>query len=128
MRDHINYLKKNNVQKSIGEGKHRLLPYEVEEYLVQGIILAGELGWPFRRQQIREVVGIYCQKMKIPNRFEPDGLPGKDWMDGFIRRNCDKIAPRVAEVLTKARASGLTREILNAFYDKFEKKLDEYIV
>jgi hypothetical protein len=108
----------------IGAGAPTALPESVESYLVEGIILAAELGWPLNRNDIKNVVSSYCMLMKLSDTFK-SGTPGDDWMSAFQGRWKAKLSVRAAETLTKPRAAGLTREVLDMFYERFENKLDE---
>ena len=120
--DHIN-ANKNGLKMNIGAGRNTFVPHPVEEYLVDGIITASELGWPLNRNHIRSAVREYCLKMQVIT--EDSNFPGKDWMTSFKARWIHRISKRSAEILTKSRAIGLTVEIRNLFYNALEEKLDE---
>ena len=82
--DHINAAK-NNKDRKVGSGRITVLPLEIEEYLVDGIIQAAEIGWPLNRTDIKSTVREYCIKMKIISP-DNDSFPGKDWIINFRRR------------------------------------------
>lgn len=109
--------------KKIGPGTSTTIPESMESYLVNGIVLAAELGWPLNRDDIKHVVCSYCMLRRI-NKFS-NGNPGKDWMSAFHQRWRGQLSVRAAETLTKPRAAGLTREVLDMFYVRFEEKLLE---
>lgn len=109
--------------KKIGAGVPTAIPESMEKYLVDGVILSAELGWPLNRCDIKHVIKTYCMKMKV-DAFK-NAEPGDDWMAAFQKRWKSQLSVRAAETLTKSRASGLTREVLDLFYDGFERKLDE---
>ena len=81
--DHINS-EKSGRKRKIGSGCVTKLNPDLEEYLVEGIITASQLGWPLNRNDIRSTVREYCLKMKA---ITPDSsFPAKDWMTAFKRR------------------------------------------
>jgi hypothetical protein len=95
-----------------------------EQYLVSALIHAGELGWPFSKNMVKDVVQTFVRQRGLKTRFKND-RPGDDWYWSFMNRNRKDLSTRKPEVVTIARAKGLTSEVVNLFFDLAERKADE---
>lgn len=51
--------------------------------------------------------------------------PGKDWSQAFERRWAAQLGKRKPELLTKARAQGLSREVVDLFFEQYQAILTE---
>eukprot|EP00116_Pleurobrachia_bachei_P003132 sb/3463394/ len=105
-------------------GRNPALKLADEQYLVSAIIYAGELGWPFSKNMVLDVVQSFSNFRGIDTQFK-DNRPGEFWYYKFLKRHKLDISLRRPEVVTKARAKGLTSDIVTQFFDLAEKKAEE---
>lgn len=54
--------------------------------LVQLILQYNYCGFPLAPQEVRQIVGEYCEKKKIKQVKLDDGSIGKGWMRYFMKR------------------------------------------
>ena len=96
-------------------GRKRALSDDEEEQIVVALEYAGMCGMGLDRYDIAEIVKSYVDMIGRETPFK-DNKPGKDWMMSFVKRHKDRIRPRKAELLTKARNENLSEEIVNEYY------------
>ena len=115
-------LKEGNYTKKPG---HKFaLTEEDELYLIEGLAIAGEYGFPLKREDVADIVEKFVKTRNIKTNFKND-RPGKDWLISFFKRYSHLITEKSGEILTKARAKSLTPEILDTFFTIFQNKVEE---
>ncbi|XP_018365006.1 PREDICTED: uncharacterized protein LOC108762485 [Trachymyrmex cornetzi] len=83
-------------------------------------------GFPVDRKKVRQLAFQFAETLKIKHHFNRDSeMAGKDWLYSFLRRN-PSITIRKAEGLSVARATSLSRKIVQQFYDLLEKEVTEH--
>lgn len=107
-----------------GSGGRTVLSAEEESTIVTALEFLSSCGYPQGRQDVKRMVYSYINSIGRKTPFN-DGLPGDDWMLLFERRHSDSLKRRKPETLTVARATALTEEVVNTFFDMYEKKLKE---
>lgn len=70
--------------------------------------------------QVRKAAFVYAERRNISNPWGTSKQAGADWFAGFMKRNPD-ISLRKPEGLSKARASGLTKEAVEGFYHIYSR-------
>ena len=88
LNDHINSRRNNGVL-TIGSGRPRMFSTDTEKYLIDGIILAEEQGWPLNRNVIKDVKSYAIKR----NLTSPQNsvFPSRDWIFNFKTRWNHKI-------------------------------------
>jgi len=75
---------------------------------------------------VRALAYEFAESQRIPHHFDHEKrMAGPDWLKSFLRRNTD-LSIRKAETLSLARARGLTRSTVDAFYDLLESEITKY--
>ena len=113
----------NSPPQRVGSGRSTTLTDEEELEIVAAVKFMAKCGLPVDRRDIQSIVQNYMRTVGRPNPFLND-KPGIDWLQGFEKRHPD-LSRRKSELLTTARARGLSPEVVSAFFDKYEKLLDD---
>ncbi|XP_017302856.1 uncharacterized protein LOC108253432 [Diaphorina citri] len=71
-----------------------------------------------------EMVKTYVQSKGMKSPFNND-TPGYDFMIGFEKRWSEQLTRRKPELLTKARAEGLTQFVVDEFFNMYETILKD---
>ena len=77
----------------------------------------------FRTSASKEYGTIFCLSANMKTPF-PNGRPGLDWMRLFEGQHTNLVTKRKPELLTLARAEGLSENTVNCFYDLYEPVAD----
>ena len=101
--------------KRVGSGRLPLLTSDEERLIARTLCYLAESGFPWDRSDLISMVKCFIQKTGRPNPFK-DNWPGEDWIIGFEKRWRGELSKRKPELLTKARAEGLTESVANAFF------------
>ena len=110
----------NSTPKRLGAGRPPVLNVETEKLLVQALLFTADCGLPLNRNNVKNMVQSYVKATNIKTPFN-DGRPGPDWMLLFEHRHAVILTRRKPELLTLARAEGLTEKTVNCFFDLYEK-------
>lgn len=103
-------------------GQTNLTPVEEQE-ICSALKFVAKCGLPTDRHDVRNMVQNYIKSIGRKTSFV-DGSPGIEWVRGFEKRHPD-LTRRKSEILTTARAKGLSPEIINSFFDMYEKVINE---
>ena len=109
----------------LGSGNATVLAPAEENLLVEALNYLASCGFPQSRDNLKDMVQSYVLDMKKKTPFK-DGRPGKDWVLGFERRHVNNLRRRKREGLCIARAKGMSKNNVKAFYDLYEKQLKEH--
>jgi hypothetical protein len=102
------------VSQDASPGKETVLPLEVEIEIAEKIKEAGRMGFGITRAQLCMKVSRIALAMKIKTPFR-NGIPGKDWVDGFKKRHPD-VSLRTPTPLNSVRARMLNIEVTNKYF------------
>ena len=105
---------KGNFSDHFGSGRPKI-DDTVEKYLVQGVIYLGKIGWPLQAKDIATAMKIYLDSGNQVMRFAHN-TPGKDWVYDFMKRLKNELSMCMSKLVTIARAKGLKKETLEAFF------------
>ena len=92
------------------------LTIEQEQDLVNLIIALQEWGQLSMWNDIPTYASEYVDIMGLKSSFV-GGCPGKDWYYGFLKRWSNKLKLMHSGSLEKARAKGITLEIINEWFE-----------
>ena len=79
-------------------------------------------GFPLDHMDIRFLVKGYLDKRGVSIRRFQVNLPSKDWVNSFVRRNCDIVAHRIRQNIKPSGAS-LSPVIIEAYFSNLEKSI-----
>ncbi len=107
-------------------GRPTRLPITLELLLVS--ILQCLASWCFGLQffQIQDLIKGYLVKTNQTHLFPPYGEVGRKWFRCFLKRHGDQISRRKAQPLASNRASAISRECIQEFFDLLRRKYQEY--
>ena len=94
--------------KRLGSGRLTVLNEKEEKTIVKALIFTADCGLPLKRNHVKNMVQSYVRASKKKTPFNCD-KPGPDWMVLFERRHSVIVTRRTPELLTLARAEGLTQ-------------------
>ena len=107
------------LSKSITAGHPTVLMYDEEKEIVATCQAMQDLGFGLTREMVAQVVSDYLQSIGRPNPFHK-GVPGPDWWALFLKR-WPQLSERKPEHLSKKRAEGVTRAVVDEWIDTVEK-------
>ena len=107
----------------VGAGRSTVLTEEEEGLIARTIIYLARAGFPCDRRDLKDIVGSFASSMGRAAPWET--TPGKEWIRGFERRWSDVLRCRKPELLTKARAEGLSAEVINLFFEMYADLVHE---
>ena len=110
------------VEEGATPGKKPVLPVEVESAIADKIKEAGKMGFGITRAQLCFKVARLVSSMKLSTPFR-NGVPGKDWVDGFRRRHPD-VSLRTPTPLNNVRARMLNPEVTRRYFNALEETLN----
>ena len=103
------------VEVGISPGKQPVFSKDVEDRLAEKIKGAASMGMGLSRQQIIAKAAQLARTMKIKTPFK-NGIPGKDWVDGFLRRHPD-LSLRSPSPLSTVRCRMLNKVVTQKYFD-----------
>ena len=117
-------LAKNGKDFSVHLGRKPSLPLESETELAQLILDMEGRGFGLFRNDVRVLAYEYAVSNNLHHDFnEETKMAGRFWLQGFLKRH-PNIVPRKAEGLSKARASGMNRQVVGTYFDRLGAILD----
>ena len=112
---------KHSVQDFATQGRSTVLDAEEEAFMRDSLIIMSQWGYGMTKRDLREVVGEYLTSRPSTGRQTPwKEAPRYNWVQGFLSRHT-VIATRSAEALTKARARGMKRSVVGAWFELIQK-------
>lgn len=98
---------------------------ENEQRLVKHIKKLADCGFAPSRSDVRRLAFEFAEKLEIPHKFNREsGKAGYGWLKSFLERNPD-LSVRQSEGLSLARAQGMNRVDVAAFFALLERTLTE---
>lgn len=108
-----------------GSGRITELSCEEEKNIVEVLSFSAKCGFPFDNKDLQIFIKSYLDAKGRENGRFKDNLPGKDWLMSFGNRWKKELGKRKPELLTKARAEGLSAEVLDLFFEKYQQILED---
>ena len=106
-----------------GAGKPAVLTQVEEEELVCCCQVLQEMGFERTKENVTAIVTDYVSTNGRKNPFH-EKVPGKDWWISFLQR-WPKLVERKPQHLSKQRASSATPDIVEEYFKKAEKLMDD---
>ena len=112
-----------NKVKSGNVGRPIRLSVAEEKEIVEACIIFSEWGYGIGKKEVISIVADYCKSKKKPSIF-PNGVPGRRWWSGFLKRN-PQIAMRKPQSLQIARAKAGSPDVIDHWFFSILKPLLE---
>lgn len=107
-----------------GAGRGTVLSEQEERYIVDALIYIAKCGYPMDRKDLQYMIKSYVQSVGRETPFK-DYVPGQDFLVNFEKRWKEDLSRRKPELLTKARAEGLSNFVVDEFFKLYQNVLDE---
>lgn len=105
-------------------GGQTALSLEEEQMFVDRLKICGEWGYPIDTTTLRFLVKDFLDRRgKEVKRFK-DNLPGRDFVESFLKRHKDQLAVRMCQNIKRSRA-GVTPETINNYFDELTNELKD---
>jgi len=106
----------------IGAGAPTVLSPVEEKEIVVSLQVLQEIGFGLTKEIAGIVIRDYLKDQPHrPNPFSRDGLPGKDWWNGFLKRWQKSLSVRQPQHLSTHHAASATPEVMDAWFDRVGK-------
>lgn len=116
------HLKKGASMKA--QGGQTALTSEEEKLFVERIVICGDWGYPIDSTTLRLLVKDFLDRRgKVVKRFK-DNVPGRDFVESFLRRHRESLAVRMCQNIKRVRA-GVTTETIDFYFDRLEKEIKD---
>ncbi|CAG2249671.1 unnamed protein product [Mytilus edulis] len=102
-------------------GRPTVLSFEVERKIVEKIKNAAKQGFGITRRLLKVKIARLIRSNKISTPFK-NGIPGKDWLSGFLSRHQD-LSLRSPLALQTVRSKMLNPVKVNAYFRDLESFL-----
>lgn len=103
--------------KNVG-GQTILCPSE-EKCIVEAILYAPDWGFPFEKEDMKQIVKAYSNRWGQKRKHFKDNLHGEIWYTQFIHRHSDQLKNRLGENIKRSLAAE-SRTIIHEFFDNLE--------
>ncbi|XP_054706657.1 tigger transposable element-derived protein 6-like [Uloborus diversus] len=104
-------------------GPQASLGKENEKRLASYVKRLANAGFPLDRSTIRSLAYQFAEKLGIQHKFPKEKEKAdQHWLTSFLERNKD-VSVRQAEGLSVARAQGMNREEVGAFFKLLEEEM-----
>ncbi|XP_060854929.1 uncharacterized protein LOC132932560 [Metopolophium dirhodum] len=112
-------INKKNVNKH--GGQNVLTPLE-EKCIVDAILYASDWGFPFEKDDVKNLVKSYLDRAGKNLKPFKNNLPGEVWYKNFIQRHSKALKIRLGENIKRSRAA-VSRTVINEYYNNLEISL-----
>jgi hypothetical protein len=93
-----------------------------EKELFEQTVLLSELFYGVTTTQLRKFAFSYAEKMNLNHSFnKEDRLAGKDWLEGFLKRN-----PGIPLRRSRKNRSTVDEKEVKMFFDNLEGAMERY--
>lgn len=86
-----------------------------ERHLVDVIKASAEYGSPMTCLEVRMLVKNYLNKKGTQSPIFQDNLPGKEWVENFLRRNSANLSKRYCQNIKRSRGQTTEEDIVDYF-------------
>ena len=119
-------LKKNKLDIPAKLGRNAVFTKEQEENLVAHLIKLSKMFYGLTGWQLRRLAFESAERLKINHPFNKETrLAGKDWMEGFLRRN-GNLSFRKAEATSLNRIKGFNKDEVSIFFQNLQTVLTKH--
>lgn len=106
-------------------GRKTVLGNEIEEELVQYILVMEAKYYGLTRKDVRRMAYTLASRNGIEHPFK-NGVAGRSWLDGFLRRHKNVLSTRRPTGTSFARALGFNRNNVEEFFNLLEAEYDRH--
>ena len=107
----------------IGAGRPTVLSKDEEGLIARAITYLARAGFPCDRRDLKDIVSSFAKS--VGRQVPWETAPGNDWIRGFEKRWSDELGCRKPELLTKARAEGLSAEVVSRFFEMYTELVQD---
>lgn len=104
-------------------GGQTVLSKDDERQLTDGIILAGEWGFPLTHYDIKLIVKNYLDRKGIRAKRFKNNMPGRRWMERFLTDHKHILSKRYAENIKRAR-SEVSEQMIKDYFEELRTSID----
>jgi hypothetical protein len=118
-------LKSGNISK-VSFGKPRIFTAPQEKEMAEHIILLSKLFYGLTIVDLRKLAFSYAERLKVAHNFcKETKLAGRDWLEGFLRRNRG-ISLRRPQATSINRITAFNKEEIVKFDDNLQGVMMKY--
>jgi hypothetical protein len=118
-------LKSGNISK-ISFGRPPIFTAPQEKEMAEHIILLSKLFYWRTIVDLRKIAFTYAERLKVAHNFcKETKLAGRDWLEGFLRRN-PRISLRRPQATSINRITAFNKEEIVTFYDNLQGVMMKY--
>lgn len=104
-------------------GGQKALSDEEEKTLIDGIVLAGNWGFPLTTYDIKLIVKNYLDRKGAREKKFKNNTPGRRWIERFLKEHKDSITKRHCENIKRSR-SEVSEQIIKEYFSELEKSME----
>ena len=71
------------------------------------------------------IVKAHLVRRGIQHKCSQNNMPGRDWVDSFLKRNKHLLARRMCQNINRSRNSAISPEVVNDFFDNLRITLKD---
>lgn len=106
-------------------GRKTIFTKEQEEDMASQIRILGKIFYGCTGMEVRKMAYKYAEKNGIKHNFSKTyEMAGKDWLQGFLKRN--QLSVRKAEGTSLNRAASFNRQEVGQFFDLLGNVMEKY--
>lgn len=105
-------------------GRPKVFSEALEEVFVQSIITAAAWGYPLSGLDLSLLVKSHLDRLGLNETRFKGNLPGRYWLEGFLRRHKSTLSVRLSKNIKRQRA-GVTQETLKSYFQELKTTLED---
>lgn len=114
--------RKINEKHTKNVGGQTILCLSEEKRIVEAILYASDWGFPFEKEDVKQIVKSYLDRAGQKKIHFKNNLPGEVWYSKFIQRHSNQLKNRIGENIKRSRAA-VSKTIINEYFDNLEISL-----
>ncbi|KAK9679574.1 hypothetical protein QE152_g39892 [Popillia japonica] len=118
----IDHIKGRRGKLSSTFGRPTSLSIQDETELAEYLSKLEKYGFGLSRKEVMDLVGEYVKSNKIKTPFK-DGIPNKDWLIAFMRRQ--NLSIKKPEDVEIARRRSIDPFLINQYFTLFKETIDK---
>lgn len=104
-------------------GGQTVLTADEEKQIVEGIKTAGIWGFPLSVYDVKIIVKNYLEKKGQREKRFKHNMPGRRWMERFLKDHSNVLSERNAENIKRSRAE-VSQQVIKDYFSELEKSLE----
>ena len=106
-------------------GRRPVFSQAQENELAEQVLNLSKIFFGVTRSSIMRSAYIFASLNNIKNPFSKNRLAGRDWLDGFLRRN-PQLSLRKPEAISLSRITAFNKEEVSIFYKNLAKLMEKH--